>query len=123
MKAVIISCLLFAIMIAAILANRAYIHQVANQMISDLEELAGSTNQSKYPEQIQAIRKAWQKRQPFIQITVNRSKIETITNTIDELYASSEDPSSIEFKKARSILVSMIKNIMYRESISPSNIL
>ena len=119
MKAFFIILLLFSAILFAIGANYLYVSHLSQELIDTLEAIPSPAHVKKTGQ----IKEIWEDNKEIIQITVNHSEIDTISNTVTELCVFAETQNVAEFERARRILIDTFKSLKESEKLSPTNIL
>ena len=122
MKAFFIVMLLFTLLSVAIFANLSYIDNLTRTLAEDLERLP-SPHEYTTAEKAERIRDTWQNNKRFVQITVNHTEIEFISNTATELCVFARQKNVAEFERARHILINALEELRFSEKLSLINIL
>lgn len=123
MKAFYTAICLFAIMMCAITFNYFYICSLSQELISDLEQLPLPSAENNTALQAEHIRNKWNENRRLVQITVNHTEIEMISNAADELCVFAKYQDTTEFERAKSILINTLEELELSEKLSPANIL
>ena len=123
MKTFYISFLLFTTLLCAITANYFYVSHLSRSLVDQLEQLPAQNEARELLIQSEQIRKKWETSKKIVQITVNHSEIESISNAATEMCTFAQYQNTSEFERARRILISTLKELGSSEKLSPTNIL
>lgn len=123
MKAFYTVLCLLAVMVGAVTVNYFYISRLSRELINDVEQLAPPSSENGTALQVKSIREKWARNRRFVQITVNHTEIEVISNATDELCIYAEHQALMEFERARSLLINSLEELELSEKLSPTNIL
>ena len=122
MKAFFTILFLFTLLFAAIFANYAYVNNLATTLAEDLERLP-FPNEAATTKEAERIRDAWQDNKRFVQISINHTEIEFISNAATELCVFAQQKNIAEFERARHILINALEELRFSEMLSLINIL
>ena len=114
---------LSCIMLGAITVNHFYISGLSANLITHLEQLELPTEENNTAHKAIQLRRQWEYNRPFVQITVNHTEIEMISNAVDELCVFAEHQNIAEFERARKLLVNALEELGLSEELSITNIL
>ena len=103
MKAVVLICILLAIMISGILINDLYVRQFTADMMASLNTASSLPNEIKA--QASALQERWSSDRVILQFTASRAKIEAVDDALDD------KPESPEFKKAKALLENALEKL------------
>lgn len=123
MKAFYAVLILFAIMMGSACFNYFYIQELVQDYIETLDPLNVDAMPDEPSTAIEKLSRHWEKNKKHVQITVTHNEIETITNLLDELRLYAKAKNSLEFEKAKALLVNALEELWLSEDLSLTNIL
>lgn len=109
MKAVVLICILLAIMISGILINDLYVRQFTADMMESLNTASSLPNEIKA--QASALQERWSSDRVILQFTASRAKIEAVDDALDAFCIYADKPESPEFKKAKALLENALEKL------------
>ena len=123
MKAFYAVLILFAIMMGSACFNYFYIQELVQDYIETLDPLNVDAMPDEPSAATEKLSQHWEKSKKYVQITVTHNEIEAVTNLLDELQLYAQAKNSLEFEKAKVLLVNALEELWLSEDLSLTNIL
>lgn len=113
MRSFILSIIIFAILLTAVIANSIYIHRSCDKMA----QLSLSLKETDI-EGAQELSTLWQKCQPIFSISIHDSHIEKVTELTENIKSAVTLGNGAEFNKSIILLVKLLEELKQNEEIS-----
>lgn len=123
MRALRISLVLFALLMALMIVGMVVIQRICNRMERLLQTLPDLPTQEGW-EQAATLRDYWNKRRGVVHPAVNHTELNAVTDLMDSLliYANPTSDEAVEYSRTRLLLCNAIDELRRLERISFSNV-
>ena len=121
MRSFVITCIIFLVMIAAILNNSLYINRTVDELIATIQ----STDPSDFEEsqiRLSGLQIQWEKEKKYVQGSVSHLKIDTVSDLISSLLIYNKHKNREEYEKTAALLCAALEELRLLEKISADNI-
>ncbi len=121
MKSFAFACLIFLLMIAAIISNAIYINQTVDDFIVTLQFVDSSDNVDSHIK-LEGLQIKWEKEKKYIQASVSHKKIDTVSDLLTSLLIYNKHGNPEEYERTAELLRIAFEELRLLEDFSAANI-
>lgn len=121
MKSFAAACMIFIVMLAAIIGNAAYINKTVDDFVVALQ-FANDGPQEESNIKLQGLKIKWEKEKNYIQASVSHHKIDTVNDLISSLLIYKEHGEKTEYERTAELLRIAFEELRLLEEVSAVNI-
>ncbi len=121
MRSFAITCIIFLVMVAAVLNNARYVSQTVDELITTLQ-LATASEPAERRLQLQGLQLQWEKEKKYIQASISHLKVDIVSDLISSLLIYNEYGNRMEYEKTAALLRAAFEEFRLLEDFSAANI-
>jgi hypothetical protein len=121
MRSFAITCVIFLVMIVAVLNNALYISRTIDELITTLR-FVDVLDPVKSQLQLQGLQTQWEKEKKYIQASVSHLKVDTVSDLISSLLIYNGYGNRVEYEKTAALLRAALEELQLLEEFSAINI-